>query len=351
MAAAAAATAAGHSTAENAVAGQIRDIIAALNDIRTQLADQNKYLDVLTEKYIHKPAPSRQVYFLSEDEWEGDYEEDDDEEPESDGPLTPESWQYSRQQDITRIRRFSDGSAATSTGYRSEESFQLSRGFGLGDGGDAAFTPSKRGSGPVLLDPFREEVGSKNKYFDCLARPIAYGEELEEGAAHGSSAALSTVLQGMRLAGESAHERPSIQEVKTLRHSLSNTTLVRPLLRRNSLAELGTQRNRYILVFIVATGFSLPIGAVANSFGIRSCVPNTGLSASHWPFMARFLVLFVVTYFTTATCALWFVKDGDFSQDMLGFWKPRRMTTGSTVDHKALASQAEGEGGDSEECS
>ncbi|KAL4861784.1 hypothetical protein BDV12DRAFT_179780 [Aspergillus spectabilis] len=312
----------GPSGAENAVAGQIRDIIAALNDIRAQLADQNKYLDVLTEKYIHKP--SRQVYFLDEDE---DWDEEEDE----NGPLTPESLHYSRNSDSTRLNRFKDGSIE----YESDAEFHIPPVFGhLED-----CTPIR--GDPVLLDPFttvREEA--RETYFDCLSRPIVYGghddnawyQPRKDRVQHSSPQESSIV----RRADEALSERLSIEEVKNLRHSLSNATLARPLLRRNSLAELGGQRNRYILVFIVATGLSLPIGCVANSFGIRPCVPNSGLAASQWPFIARFLVLFVVTYFTTATCALWFVRDGDWSQDMLGFWKPRRMTTGSTFDRKAL---------------
>lgn len=53
--------------------GQIKEIIQALNDIRSQLAEQNKYLDVLTEKYIARPA---QITF-TEDEWETETDEED----------------------------------------------------------------------------------------------------------------------------------------------------------------------------------------------------------------------------------------------------------------------------------
>lgn len=55
--------------------GQIKDIIQALNDIRSQLAEQNKYLDVLTEKYIARPA---QITF-TEDEWETETDEEEEE--------------------------------------------------------------------------------------------------------------------------------------------------------------------------------------------------------------------------------------------------------------------------------
>ncbi|KAL2820558.1 hypothetical protein BDW59DRAFT_164598 [Aspergillus cavernicola] len=50
------------------VAGQIRDIIEALTEIRAQLADQNNYLDLLAEKYL--PAPSTiEIIDVTEDEW------------------------------------------------------------------------------------------------------------------------------------------------------------------------------------------------------------------------------------------------------------------------------------------
>ncbi|OJI99086.1 hypothetical protein ASPVEDRAFT_80713 [Aspergillus versicolor CBS 583.65] len=52
--------------------GQIKEIIQALNDIRSQLAEQNKYLDVLTEKYIARPA---QITF-TEDEWDTETDEE-----------------------------------------------------------------------------------------------------------------------------------------------------------------------------------------------------------------------------------------------------------------------------------
>ncbi|KAL4807730.1 hypothetical protein BDV18DRAFT_135920 [Aspergillus unguis] len=51
---------------------QIKEIIEALHDIRSQLAEQNKYLDVLTETYVRKPA---EIEF--EDDWESEFEGDE----------------------------------------------------------------------------------------------------------------------------------------------------------------------------------------------------------------------------------------------------------------------------------
>ncbi|KAL4980145.1 hypothetical protein BDW66DRAFT_156752 [Aspergillus desertorum] len=70
---------------------QIREIIAALNDIRSQLAEQNKYLDVLTETYVRKPASTHIIFAdeLGAGDWDagsgwGDYvdfaQEDEEEE-------------------------------------------------------------------------------------------------------------------------------------------------------------------------------------------------------------------------------------------------------------------------------
>ncbi|KAL4925426.1 uncharacterized protein BDV17DRAFT_272233 [Aspergillus undulatus] len=50
---------------ESDLCNHIKDIIDALHDIRSQLAEQNKYLDVLTEKYVKPPA---QIVY--EDGWE-----------------------------------------------------------------------------------------------------------------------------------------------------------------------------------------------------------------------------------------------------------------------------------------
>ncbi|KAL5342844.1 hypothetical protein BJX70DRAFT_237824 [Aspergillus crustosus] len=325
----------GNSENESAVAGQIRDIIAALHEIRAQLADQNKYLDVLTEKYIHRPSPSQQVYFLDEDVnegWDHEEEEEDDDDDEY-GPLTPESVQYSRKSDKSRFRE-------SSIEYRSDETFRETD-FGHSED----FTPIRR-----LLDPFTmDQDEDRNTYFDCLARPIVYGEDDAEstnGLEHDRSRRFSAARSIRALERVQRHEtspdRLTTEEVKGLRHSLSTSTPVRPLVRRNSLAELTSHRNRYILVFVVATGFSLPIGCVANSFGIRPCIPNHG-PAAQWPFMARFLVLFVVTYFTTATCALWFVREGELGQDVLGSWRPRRMTAGGSFARKVLTRGGESE--------
>ncbi|KAL2836876.1 hypothetical protein BJY01DRAFT_221469 [Aspergillus pseudoustus] len=57
-------------SAKQSLAEQIRDIIEALKEIRSQLADQNKYLDVLAEKYI-KPAPPQppRVVYIDDEEW------------------------------------------------------------------------------------------------------------------------------------------------------------------------------------------------------------------------------------------------------------------------------------------
>ncbi|KAL4919516.1 hypothetical protein BDW62DRAFT_199835 [Aspergillus aurantiobrunneus] len=59
--------------AKHSVCDQIKEIIDALNDIRSQLAEQNKYLDVLTEKYIVKPQIS-----FSSDGWESESDSDSD---------------------------------------------------------------------------------------------------------------------------------------------------------------------------------------------------------------------------------------------------------------------------------
>ncbi|KAL4801060.1 hypothetical protein BDV19DRAFT_7620 [Aspergillus venezuelensis] len=67
-------------SSENMLCDQIRDIVDALHDIRAQLAEQNKYLDVLTEKYV-KPPPQ----IVYEDGWETEEEAEaarfDDNEP------------------------------------------------------------------------------------------------------------------------------------------------------------------------------------------------------------------------------------------------------------------------------
>ncbi|KAL3465894.1 hypothetical protein BJX64DRAFT_252135 [Aspergillus heterothallicus] len=57
-------------SATQTVAEQIREIIAALKEIRSQLADQNKYLDVLAEKFVN-PAPVVQprVVYIDNEEW------------------------------------------------------------------------------------------------------------------------------------------------------------------------------------------------------------------------------------------------------------------------------------------
>ncbi|KAL4946312.1 hypothetical protein BDV06DRAFT_182700 [Aspergillus oleicola] len=62
-------TESGGSSGENILCDQIRDIVDALHDIRAQLAEQNKYLDVLTEKYVKPPA---QIVY--EDGWETEEE-------------------------------------------------------------------------------------------------------------------------------------------------------------------------------------------------------------------------------------------------------------------------------------
>ncbi|KAL5003231.1 hypothetical protein BDV10DRAFT_155938 [Aspergillus recurvatus] len=74
--------AAGRWEEKNVLCDQIKEIIAALNDIRSQLAEQNKYLDVLTETYVRKPAPTHVVFAdeLETGDWDagsdwGDYVE------------------------------------------------------------------------------------------------------------------------------------------------------------------------------------------------------------------------------------------------------------------------------------
>ncbi|KAL3442406.1 hypothetical protein BJX65DRAFT_286918 [Aspergillus insuetus] len=57
-------------SAKEIVAEQIRDIIEALKEIRSQLADQNKYLDVLAEKYIKPAAPPQpRIVYIDDEEW------------------------------------------------------------------------------------------------------------------------------------------------------------------------------------------------------------------------------------------------------------------------------------------
>ncbi|KAL2862296.1 uncharacterized protein BJX67DRAFT_309911 [Aspergillus lucknowensis] len=52
------------------LAEEIREIIAALNEIRAQLAEQNEHLDSLAERYIKSPA---QAEFDDEDEEEDEF--------------------------------------------------------------------------------------------------------------------------------------------------------------------------------------------------------------------------------------------------------------------------------------
>jgi hypothetical protein len=57
-------------SAKESVAEQIRDIIEALKEIRSQLADQNKYLDVLAEKYIKPTTPQQpRIVYIDDEEW------------------------------------------------------------------------------------------------------------------------------------------------------------------------------------------------------------------------------------------------------------------------------------------
>ncbi|KAJ0414195.1 hypothetical protein BJY00DRAFT_295514 [Aspergillus carlsbadensis] len=57
-------------SANQSVAEQIRDIIQALKEIRSQLADQNKYLDVLADKYIKPAAPPQpRIVYIDDEEW------------------------------------------------------------------------------------------------------------------------------------------------------------------------------------------------------------------------------------------------------------------------------------------
>ncbi|KAL3471251.1 hypothetical protein BJX99DRAFT_237894 [Aspergillus californicus] len=72
------------------VVGQIRDIVAALTEIRTQLADQNKYLDVLAEKYL--PPVTVQEFYVSEEDWTESIQ------------WQQEAWQRSRVPDLQRVR-------------------------------------------------------------------------------------------------------------------------------------------------------------------------------------------------------------------------------------------------------
>jgi hypothetical protein len=67
---------------KNVLCDQIKEIIAALNDIHSQLTEQNKYLDVLTETYVRKPAQAHIIFvdeletgdWVSGSDW-GDYVE------------------------------------------------------------------------------------------------------------------------------------------------------------------------------------------------------------------------------------------------------------------------------------
>jgi hypothetical protein len=57
-------------SAKESVAEQIRDIIEALKEIRSELADQNKYLDVLADKYIKPTAPQQpRIVYIDDEEW------------------------------------------------------------------------------------------------------------------------------------------------------------------------------------------------------------------------------------------------------------------------------------------
>ncbi|RDW78678.1 uncharacterized protein DSM5745_05530 [Aspergillus mulundensis] len=103
----------GEDGGKNILCDQIKEIVAALNDIRSQLAEQNKYLDVLTETYVRrpraatvpsrKPAPFTFADELETVEWEdgsdwGDHIEYVQEEAEQ--PKPEEDDVFERQDDV-----------------------------------------------------------------------------------------------------------------------------------------------------------------------------------------------------------------------------------------------------------
>ncbi|KAL4875682.1 hypothetical protein BJY04DRAFT_223798 [Aspergillus karnatakaensis] len=82
----------------------------------------------------------------------------------------------------------------------------------------------------------------------------------------------------------------------------------------------GTNQNRYILVFTVATVFYLPMGFVTSFFGMHLFDPNDDPSASRRPFIITFVVIAVATYVIAAS-ALFVIREDAWIKTTIAGWK------------------------------
>ncbi|KAL5041939.1 hypothetical protein BDW71DRAFT_190995 [Aspergillus fruticulosus] len=147
---------------KNVLCDQIKEIIAALNDIRSQLAEQNKYLDVLTETYVRKPAPTHIIFAdeLETRDWDagsdwGDYVEFAQEE-------SPEGAREQEQEDAEVYEGTRGGFA------REEEDYEVTlAGFQEGDtrGGihEIESAPTRDQLEETVLAEKTEDVQTKNQ--------------------------------------------------------------------------------------------------------------------------------------------------------------------------------------------
>ncbi|KAL4780617.1 hypothetical protein BJX76DRAFT_360671 [Aspergillus varians] len=195
---------------------QIKEIIEALNDIRSQLAEQNEYLDVLTEQYI-----------VSESEGESE-SQSENESPAPHIVFTDREW---------------DSEAASETDTESES----------------------------------------EQWEDSF-------EALQE------------------------------EELFRFPDDVFHAASVKEWSREAKLAE-SNEQNRYLLGFMVAAVFYLPMGLLTSFFGMRLFNPNGSADASHTPFITVLLILSLTTY-AFAAGAVWIVQDEDGIKTIVGSWRP-----------------------------
>ncbi|KAJ5213480.1 hypothetical protein N7449_000649 [Penicillium cf. viridicatum] len=298
----------------------IRDIIEALKEIQSQLADQNKYLDVLTEKYIKPATQKPQVVYIDDEEWVDEIQP------------SQEDWHRSLITDRERLQMIKD---------RFFELMRTSKNRNLRISCPSTsvqdMNSGNRGSIEVLAAtwPAYQEpppngglgltYDSGDSWFD-YGWLCGYTERFVEGdfdEEEESSKALCAAVD----ADSELQFRPlpdrierKVEEVKGLRDGLFNATSVKEASKGTRLAENSRRQNRYILVFTVATVFYLPMGFVTSFFGMHLFDPDDGLTASQTPFIITFVVLSIATY-VIATVALLVVRDDDWICRTLESWE------------------------------
>ncbi|KAL4742723.1 hypothetical protein BDV11DRAFT_166882 [Aspergillus similis] len=265
----------------NVLCDQIKEIIAALNDIRSQLAEQNKYLDVLTETYVRKPAATHLVF--AEELETGDWDEGSD---------------WGDHVDFAH----GEGLHARAMEENHEGNY--------GEDNYEGISGEENYEGNYGEENYEGNYGEKN---------YEEGNHEKEKGNYG---------------GEESKQRDFVYDTET-----APTREQREAIAAESMDDRQKQEH-YSLESSVPSTVYLPLGLVISLFCMRFFNAKQSAHVSQTSFTTVFIILSLAAYIF-ATFTLWFLREEDWVKRVIGSWRLANASSSADANADADSIQAD----------